>query len=142
MCLGTIIANLLVFFVIEYIGAGFAIVCSYFGPKEYNEVGYLYQKTLGLTFLVCVLMTPMVYLSDKFLYLLGFGTFFYILDRGLVQNACGYAWSLVPAFYLYSFIDTNKNYLQSQDVIFRPIIIHFLAVLGHLSACIYYNTEG
>ena len=28
--LGTVIANLLVFYVIEYIGAGFAIVCSYF----------------------------------------------------------------------------------------------------------------
>jgi|JI10StandDraft_1071094.scaffolds.fasta_scaffold1080603_2 hypothetical protein len=31
--MGTVVANLLVFYVIEYVGAGFAIVCSYFNYK-------------------------------------------------------------------------------------------------------------
>jgi hypothetical protein len=40
-------------------------------------------------------------------------------------------------------MDTNKNYLQSQGVIFPPIIIHFGSVFAHLVICIllliYYN---
>jgi hypothetical protein len=64
-----------VYYVIEYVGAGFAIVCSYFVEGEKEEVGYLYQKTLGITFLVCVVMTPAIYLTDKFLYLCGFGKY-------------------------------------------------------------------
>jgi len=30
ICLGTVIANILVYYLIEYMGAGFAIICSYF----------------------------------------------------------------------------------------------------------------
>ena len=33
-------------------------------------MGLMYQKTLGLSFLICVVMTPVMYLTDKFLYLL------------------------------------------------------------------------
>jgi hypothetical protein len=74
ICLGTVIANILVYYLIEYMGAGFAIVCSYFSEKEKEEVGYLYQKTLGITFLISVVMTPVIYLSDKFMRVIGFGT--------------------------------------------------------------------
>ena len=73
ICFGTVISNLLVFYLIEYLGAGFSITCSYFGNGEGEEVGYLYQKTLGISFLLCVAMTPLLYISDRFLYLLGFG---------------------------------------------------------------------
>ena len=34
ICMGTVIANFLIFYLIEYVGAGFAIVCSYFTSKE------------------------------------------------------------------------------------------------------------
>ena len=71
ICLGNVIANILVYYLIEYMGAGFAIVCSYFQEKE--EVGFLYQKTLGISFLICVVMTPVIYLSDKILRVLDFG---------------------------------------------------------------------
>ena len=70
VCFGTVIGNLLVFYLVEYLGAGFAIVCSYFGKREKEKVGLMYQKTLGLSFLICVVMTPVIYLTDKFLYLL------------------------------------------------------------------------
>jgi MATE family multidrug resistance protein len=53
----------------------------------------------------------------------------------LAKNACIYTWALVPSFYLYSFMDTNKNYLQSQGIIFPPIIIHFGAVIVHVIIC-------
>lgn len=58
------------------------------------------------------------------------------LDMHLAMNACIYAWALVPSYYLYSFMDTNKNYLQSQGVIFPPIIIHCAAVIIHLVVCV------
>lgn len=74
VCLGTVIANILVYYLIEYMGAGFAIVCSYFSRNEREEVGFMYQKTLGVTFLICVVMTPVIYLSDKIMRVLGFGT--------------------------------------------------------------------
>jgi hypothetical protein len=32
-------------------------------------------------------------------------------------------------------MDTNKNYLQSQGIIFPPIIIHFAAVILHTIIC-------
>jgi Na+-driven multidrug efflux pump len=53
-----------------------------------------------------------------------------------VQFACSYAWALVPSFYLTSFIDTNKNYLLSQGVIFPPIVIHFLTACLHITICL------
>lgn len=80
-------------------------------------------------------MTPVIYLSDKILRLFDFSTFLGYLDSHLATNACIYAWALVPSFYLYSFMDTNKNYLQSQGVIFPPIIIHFSAVVVHAIIC-------
>lgn len=58
------------------------------------------------------------------------------IDMHLAVNACIYAWALVPSYYLYSFMDTNKNYLQSQGVIFPLIIIHFAAVITHLVVCV------
>ena len=73
ICLGSVISHLLVYYVIEYIGSGFEIVCSYFVKDEKEEIGFLYQKTLGITFLICVVTTPMIYCSDKFLYLFGLG---------------------------------------------------------------------
>lgn len=48
-----------------------------------------------------------------------------------MANACTYAWGLVPSFYLYAFLDTNKNYLMSQGVIFPPILIHLGATVLH-----------
>jgi hypothetical protein len=38
---------------------------------------------------------------------------------------------------LYAFIDTNKNYLHSQGVIFPPILIHFVAVILHVIICVF-----
>lgn len=57
------------------------------------------------------------------------------VDDHLATNACIYAWALVPSYYLYSFLDTNKNYLQSQGIIFPPIIIHFASVVLHVIIC-------
>lgn len=45
----------------------------------------------------------------------------------------------MPSFYLYSFIDTNKNYLHSQGVIFPPIVIHLFAVMAHLIVLTIYH---
>lgn len=56
----------------------------------------------------------------------------------LVDSACSYAWALVPSYYLYSFLDTNKNYLQSQGVIFPPILIHLCAIIFHCLICFIY----
>ena len=58
-----------------------------------------------------------------------------IIDVEMVKLACSYTWAIVPSYYLYSFIDTNKNYLQSQGVIFIPIVIHLLTVIFHF-ACV------
>ena len=58
------------------------------------------------------------------------------------MNAGIYAWALVPSFYLYSFLDTNKNYLQSQGIIFPPIIIHSGAVILHIIICAIMGGSG
>ena len=81
-------------------------------------------------------MTPIIYISDKFFYLFSFSKPFPTVDHELISHACSYAWALVPSFYLYSFIDTNKNYLQSQGVVFPPIIIHVFSVVVHLLICL------
>ena len=124
--LGLVISNILVYHLVDYASVGFAIVCSYFSEKE--EIGYLYQKTLGICFLICIATTPLSYLSDKALFLLSF-------DRELVDGATDYAWALVPSFYLYAFLTVNKNYLQSQGVIFLPILLHLASFLFHLFIC-------
>ena len=75
---GTVLANLFVFHIIEYVAAGFSIICSYFSSQEKEEIGLLYQKTLGITFLICVIMTPIIFIMDKILGLFGYGSFLYI----------------------------------------------------------------
>ena len=101
--LGFVISNLLVYYLIDHVSGGFAIVCSYFSEKE--EIGYLYQKTLGVCFLICIVSTPIIYLSDRILQLLS-------LEDQIVDGAAKYAWALVPSYYLYAFLAVNKNYLQ------------------------------
>ena len=65
-----------------------------------------------------------------------------IVDYTVISYACSYTWAIVPSFYLYSFIDTNKNYLLSQRVIFPPIVIHLFAVVAHVVVLsIYHFTE-
>lgn len=54
------------------------------------------------------------------------------LDERLIEDACIYAWALVPSFYLYSFFDTTKNYLQSEGAIFAPIVISFFCTVLHI----------
>lgn len=64
LCFGTIFANIFVYYIIENIGIGFSFVCTYF-ENEKVEVGYMYQKALGINCFVCILITPIIYLSDK-----------------------------------------------------------------------------
>jgi hypothetical protein len=40
----------------------------------------MYQKTLGINFFVCILITPILYLSDKFFIALGFSKYFLYVD--------------------------------------------------------------
>lgn len=37
----------------------------------------MYQKTLGISFFVCILITPILYLSDKFFLSLGYSNSFF-----------------------------------------------------------------
>lgn len=67
---GTVIANIFGYLIVQNMGTGFAIICSYFDDKE--QIGFMYQKTLGINFFLCILITPILYLSDKILISLGF----------------------------------------------------------------------
>lgn len=70
--LGTVISNVLIYYLIENVGIGLSIICSYFTEKD--QVGYQYQKALGVSFLICVMMTPVLYFSDRiFAKVFGFG---------------------------------------------------------------------
>ncbi len=68
--LGSVLANIFGYLIIQNMAVGFSIVCSYFEDKE--EIGYMYQKTLGINFFLCILITPILYLSDKILIGLGY----------------------------------------------------------------------
>lgn len=72
--IGTIFANIFVFYLIENIGIGLSFVCSYF-ENEKTEVGYMYQKALGISCFICIAITPIMYLSDRIFRLVGFGNF-------------------------------------------------------------------
>ena len=47
-----------------------------------------------------------------------------------------YVWALVPSFYLYTFYETTKNYLQSQGIIYPCLVI------GTISAILHYLMAG
>lgn len=127
--LGSVLANIFGYLIIQNMGVGFSIVCSYFEDKE--QIGYMYQKTLGINFFLCILITPILYLSDKILIQLGF-------SHELVRYSTQYAWALVPSFYLYSFYDTTRNYLQSQKVIYPPLIVGTVGTILHYCAAKYF----
>ena len=91
----------------------------------------MYQKTLGINFFICILITPLLYLSDKFLVLIGF-------NSHIVQYSSEYVWALVPSFYLFSFYDTTRNYLQSQKIIYPPLIVGSLGTILHYFLCRYF----
>jgi MATE family multidrug resistance protein len=112
--LGTVLANIFGFLVIENMSVGFSVIAMDREDKE--EVGFMYQKTMGINFFVCILVTPILYLSDRFLKLIGF-------NEELVDISSNYLWALVPSFYLYAFYETTKNYLQSQGVIYPCLVI-------------------
>ena len=84
----------------------------------------MYQKTLGITFFLCILITPLLYLNDKLLVLLGF-------NEGLIRLSSTYLWALIPSFYLYSFYETTKNYLQSQGVIYPCLVFGTVSAILH-----------
>ena len=84
----------------------------------------MYQKTLGINFFLCILITPILYLSDKIMVGLGH-------DHQMVKYATEYVWALVPSFYLFSFYETTKNYLQSQKVIYPPLIVGTVGTIVH-----------
>lgn len=44
--LGTVLANIFGFLIIENMSVGFSVLCSYFDDNK-TEVGFMYQKTLG-----------------------------------------------------------------------------------------------
>lgn len=120
--LGTVLANIFGFMIIQNLGVGFSVICSYFDDKQ--EVGFMYQKTLGINFFICIIITPLLYLSDHLLILIGF-------DPTIVEHSTGYVWALVPSFYLFSFYDTTRNYLQSQKVIYPPLVVGTIGTLIH-----------
>ena len=84
----------------------------------------MYQKTLGINFFICIIITPLLYLSDRFLILIGF-------DSDIVTHSSDYVWALVPSFYLFSFYDTTRNYLQSQGAIYSPLVIGTIGTILH-----------
>ena len=51
------------------------------------------------------------------------------LDPELVYEAGNYVWALVPSFYLYAFFQTTTNYLQSQGVIYPPVIFNLCGTI-------------
>ena len=74
--LGSVIANMLGFLLLESVNIGFAAACTSMRKvSNANEaIGLMYQKTLAVNFLMCVMITPILYLSDKILLALGFST--------------------------------------------------------------------
>ena len=64
--LGSVFANIFGYLIIKNMAVGFSIVCTYFQNQK-QEIGYMYQKTLGINFFLCILITPILYLSDKML---------------------------------------------------------------------------
>lgn len=56
----------------------------------------------------------------------------FIVDPQLVYEAGNYVWALVPSFYLYAFFQTTTNYLQSQGVIYPPIVFSLCSTIVHL----------
>ena len=46
--------------------------------------------------------------------------------------ASDYVWALVPSFYIYAFFQTTTNYLQSQGIIYPPIVINLIGVITHI----------
>lgn len=68
--LGSVLANIFGYLIIQSMAVGFSIVCTYFEDKK--EIGYMYQKTLGINFFLCIIITPILYLSDKILIGLGY----------------------------------------------------------------------
>ena len=40
-------------------------------------------------------------------------------------------WALVPSFYLFSFYETTQNYLQSQKIIYPPLIVGTAGIIFH-----------
>lgn len=91
----------------------------------------MYQKTLGINSFLCILITPILYLSDRILIAMGF-------DIVLVKAATEYVWALVPSFYLFSFYDTTRNYLQSQKVIYPPLIVGTVGTVVHYCVAKYF----
>ncbi len=124
-------------------GIGLSFVSSYF-DQEKVEVGYMYQKALGFNCFVCILITPFMYLCDKVFYLLEFSNCWFMADPLLIHEAGNYIWALVPSFYLYAFFQTTTNYLQSQGVIYPPLIFSLCATIIHLfsSYFIVYHLNG
>lgn len=59
----------------------------------------------------------------------------------MVNESTKYVWALVPSFYLFSFYDTTRNYLQSQKVIYPPLIIGTIGVVLHYFIAKYFVTE-
>ena len=91
----------------------------------------MYQKTLGINFFLCILITPILYLSDKILIGLGY-------NQELVKIDREYVWALVPSIYLFSFYDTTRNYLQSQKVIYPPLIVGTIGTVVHYCIAKYF----
>lgn len=68
--LGTVLSNIFGFLIIRNLSLGFSVICSYFDDKQ--EIGFMYQKTLGINFFICIVITPLLYLSDRLLLVMGF----------------------------------------------------------------------
>ena len=66
------------------------------------------------------------------------------LDQQLVFQAGNYVWALVPSFYVYAFFQTTTNYLQSQGVLYPPLVFNLFGTLIHFftSYFIVYHYEG
>ncbi len=62
---------------------------------------------------------------------------YYMVDPLLVFEAGNYVWALVPSFYLYAFFQTTTNYLQSQGVIYAPVIFSLCGTFIHLFSSYY-----
>lgn len=54
-----------------------------------------------------------------------------------MKYATEYVWALVPSFYLFSFYDTTRNYLQSQKVIYPPLIVGTVGTIIHYCVASY-----
>ena len=55
-----------------------------------------------------------------------------MVDPKLIHEAGNYIWALVPSFYLYAFFQTTTSYLQSQGVIYPPLIFSLFGTTIHL----------